>query len=78
MRGWQLFSMPCCRVAQTLRFSVAPFDRWIEGDEAAISEAAKRGFALFNGKASCFVCHSEANGASSSGWLDPGDGGGGP
>src|SRR5579864_3179096 len=28
----------------------APFDRWIHGDEAAISAAAKRGFALFNGK----------------------------
>ena len=28
----------------------APFDRWIKGDEGAISEAAKRGFDLFNGK----------------------------
>jgi len=37
---------------------VAPLDRWIEDVEAAISEAAKRGFALFNGKANCFVCHS--------------------
>jgi len=36
----------------------APFDRWIHGDEAAISAAAKRGFALFNGKANCAVCHS--------------------
>jgi len=36
----------------------APFDRWIHGDETAISAAAKRGFALFNGKANCAVCHS--------------------
>jgi cytochrome c peroxidase len=36
----------------------APFDRWISGDETAISAAAKRGFALFNGKANCAVCHS--------------------
>ena len=36
----------------------APFDRWIHGDETAISGAAKRGFALFNGKANCAVCHS--------------------
>ncbi len=36
----------------------APFDRWIHGDEVAISAAAKRGFALFNGKANCAVCHS--------------------
>jgi cytochrome c peroxidase len=36
----------------------APFDRWVEGEEAAISEPAKRGFALFNGKANCASCHS--------------------
>ncbi|HEX8164409.1 MAG TPA: cytochrome c peroxidase [Beijerinckiaceae bacterium] len=35
----------------------AAFDRWIEGDEGAIPEAAKRGFALFNGKAACVACH---------------------
>jgi len=35
----------------------APFDRWIGGDQAAISEAAKRGFDLFNGKAHCASCH---------------------
>lgn len=38
--------------------SEAPFDRWIKGDETAISAAAKRGFALFNGKANCAACHS--------------------
>jgi cytochrome c peroxidase len=37
---------------------VAPFDRWISGDEQAVSESAKRGFALFTGKANCFACHS--------------------
>jgi cytochrome c peroxidase len=35
----------------------APFDRWIEGDEGAISDSAKRGFALFNSKTTCFACH---------------------
>ena len=35
----------------------APFDRWIHGNEAAIGAAAKRGFALFNGKANCAACH---------------------
>ena len=35
----------------------APFDRWIDGNESAISEAAKRGFDLFNGKANCAACH---------------------
>ncbi len=35
----------------------APFDAWIDGDEKAISEATKRGFAVFNGKAQCAACH---------------------
>jgi cytochrome c peroxidase len=35
----------------------APFDAWIEGNEQAISEEAKRGFALFNSKALCSACH---------------------
>lgn len=36
----------------------APFDRWISGDEAAITESAKRGFDLFTGQAQCNECHS--------------------
>lgn len=39
----------------------APFDSWVEGDESAISTAAKRGFALFNGKAECSSCHTGWN-----------------
>jgi cytochrome c peroxidase len=39
----------------------APFDAWIEGDEKAIGDDAKRGFALFNGKAACMNCHSGWN-----------------
>jgi cytochrome c peroxidase len=39
----------------------APFDAWIEGDEKAIGEDAKRGFALFNGKGGCMNCHSGWN-----------------
>jgi cytochrome c peroxidase len=35
----------------------APFDRWVEGDEGAISDGAKRGFQIFNGKALCARCH---------------------
>jgi cytochrome c peroxidase len=35
----------------------APFDLWIEGNEKAISEEAKRGFAVFDGKAMCSACH---------------------
>jgi cytochrome c peroxidase len=43
---------------RTLEPGVVPFDRWIDGDEQAISESAKRRFLLFNGKANCFACHS--------------------
>jgi cytochrome c peroxidase len=43
---------------RTIVSGEAPFDRWIEGDETAIDEAAKRGFDLFNGKARCASCHS--------------------
>ena len=37
--------------------SQAPFDRWMEDDETAIGQSAKRGFDLFNGKANCAACH---------------------
>jgi cytochrome c peroxidase len=36
----------------------APFDRWMLGDETAIDQSSKRGFALFTGKAHCSACHS--------------------
>lgn len=41
--------------------SEAPFDQWIKGDQKAISESAKRGFALFEGKANCTACHQGFN-----------------
>lgn len=46
---------------RTIVSSIAPFDRWIAGDESAISESAKNGFLLFNAKASCVSCHSGWN-----------------
>lgn len=49
----------------------APFDRWVKGDDSAISESAKRGFSLFNGKARCAQCHSGWN-FSDSGFHDIG------
>ncbi|MCF3642665.1 c-type cytochrome [Rhizobium sp. TRM95111] len=39
----------------------SPFDRWVDGDENAISESAKRGFDIFTGKAGCASCHSGWN-----------------
>jgi cytochrome c peroxidase len=46
---------------RTVVSGTAPFDRWIAGDEQAISASAKRGFLLFNTKANCAVCHSGWN-----------------
>jgi cytochrome c peroxidase len=43
---------------RTIVSSVAPFDRWISGDEAAISDQAKHGFVLFNTTGQCTACHS--------------------
>jgi cytochrome c peroxidase len=46
---------------RTLLYANAPFDRWIAGDENAISDAAKRGFVEFNTRAGCVQCHSGWN-----------------
>jgi cytochrome c peroxidase len=42
---------------RTLIFLNAPFDRFAGGDSRALSPAAQRGLALFNGKARCVSCH---------------------
>lgn len=46
---------------RTLVSNKAPFDRWVDGDETAISAVAKQGFVLFNGKAKCADCHTGWN-----------------
>ncbi|UTW47401.1 cytochrome-c peroxidase [Bacterioplanoides sp. SCSIO 12839] len=46
---------------RTLVSGTAPFDRWVDGDEGAISAQAKAGFELFNGKAGCSGCHTGWN-----------------
>ena len=46
---------------RTVVSGYAPFDAWVDGDESAISDSAKRGFALFNGKANCAACHTGWN-----------------
>ncbi|MCH9844559.1 MAG: c-type cytochrome [Alphaproteobacteria bacterium] len=37
---------------------ITAFDEWVMGDDNAISDSAKQGFILFNGKANCAACHS--------------------
>jgi cytochrome c peroxidase len=43
---------------RTIVSATAPFDRWVERDERAVSEEAKRGFLVFSTKAACTECHS--------------------
>lgn len=42
---------------RALVFLDAPFDRFLAGDEAAISKQARQGWELFNGKGRCMTCH---------------------
>ncbi len=42
---------------RTLNTFNSPFDRFIAGDQTAISPAAQRGWELFQGKARCLTCH---------------------
>ncbi|NNC67304.1 MAG: c-type cytochrome [Gammaproteobacteria bacterium] len=43
---------------RTLNSADSPFDRWHFGkQEDAVSEQVKRGYELFNGKATCNACH---------------------
>jgi len=42
---------------RTLSTSDTPFDRFMKGDSAALSESAKRGRIVFNEKGKCFDCH---------------------
>nr|MBC8330568.1 methylamine utilization protein MauG [Anaerolineae bacterium] len=44
--------------AQTFTFLDSPFDRYLLGEEDALSEAARRGALLFYGEAGCAACHS--------------------
>jgi len=43
---------------KTLETADSPYDRYQLGDDAALSESAKRGRLLFIGKANCASCHS--------------------
>jgi cytochrome c peroxidase len=52
------FAAAVASYERTVVSSNAPFDKWVQGDEQAVSAGAKRGFVLFNGKANCAVCHS--------------------
>lgn len=46
---------------RTVLSTDSPFDRWMRGDQHAMSEAAKRGFEVFRGPGNCETCHSGFN-----------------
>lgn len=43
---------------RTIVSGPSPYDRYLAGEEEALSPAAQRGMRLFNGKAHCTPCHS--------------------
>ena len=46
---------------RTVLSTESAYDRWRKGHPRAVSASAKRGFALFEGKANCVKCHSGFN-----------------
>ena len=44
----------------TIASKNVPFDKYLKGDEKAISAEAQKGLALFRGKAGCAACHNGA------------------
>jgi cytochrome c peroxidase len=46
---------------RTILSGNSPYDRYLAGDHGALSPAAQRGLALFEGKARCVTCHAGFN-----------------
>lgn len=46
---------------RTIISTNSAFDKYVKGDQNAMSEAAVRGMALFKGKARCILCHNGPN-----------------
>lgn len=46
---------------RTLISKNSAFDRWVQGEDDALSPQAKRGLELFTGKADCTACHKGPN-----------------
>ncbi len=57
--GMETLGQALAAYQRTLVSGNSPFDRWhFGGDETALDAPAKRGYALFAGKAGCVGCHS--------------------
>jgi cytochrome c peroxidase len=55
---WERVTKAIASFERTLLTGNSAFDRFMSGDRASISKAAKRGFELFRGSAGCINCHS--------------------
>lgn len=54
----ELMARAIAAYERTLISPPTRFDRWIEGEDGALTASEQRGFALFTGKGKCSVCHS--------------------
>lgn len=57
---WPLINHAWMAIAafeRTLVQTDTPYDRWLKGDDDALSEQQLSGFSLFVGKAQCIACH---------------------
>jgi cytochrome c peroxidase len=54
-------AMAIASFERTLTSTNAPLDRYLKGDETALSEKAKKGLEIFSGKGRCVECHYGVN-----------------
>ncbi|MGE5301243.1 MAG: cytochrome-c peroxidase [Acidobacteriota bacterium] len=54
-------AMAIAAFERTLISTGTPLDRFLKGDDAALSEGAKKGLAVFKGKGKCIECHDGAD-----------------
>ncbi len=55
--AWDRVTKAIASFERTLLTGDSPFDRYVGGNQEAISASAKRGFELFRGAAGCINCH---------------------
>ena len=55
--SFQSASFAISAYLRTLLTNEAPFQEWLKGNKAAMTEQEKRGANLFFGKANCSTCH---------------------
>ncbi len=55
--NWDDMAKAIAAFERTRLSSAAPIDRFLRGDEKALTAAQRRGWSLFNGKARCVTCH---------------------